>query len=159
MSRSLFAAIPFTAMCAILMPSCMLGGGDDGSCTETDEASCDPGDTGQAQQAYTVTKSRTFYVSNPKTSANVYTGKSVRLSVNASIPTGGKIKSIQFFDMTSMWSEMHISCSGTTSCTATTGTLPGGCRNYGTVPVVVQYTTDSASPKTPSLSYWFTDCK
>jgi hypothetical protein len=137
----------------------MLGGGGDGACSDTDESSCAAEETAQVQEAYTVAKSRTFYVSNPKTSANNFTGKSFKLSVNASIPTGGKIKSIQFFDMTSLWSEMYISCSGTTSCTATTGTLPGGCRNYGTVPVVVQYTYDSASVKTPSLSYWFTDCK
>jgi len=158
MSRSLFAAIPFTAVCAILAPSCMLGGDGDGACTETDESSCTSEDTAQVQEAYTVAKSRTFYVSNPSSSANGYTHKANALRITATIPSGGRITGMHLFEMYSPWSEIYFSCSGTTSCTGTRS-LPGGCRNYGSIPVVVEYTYDSASVKTPSLSYWFTDCK
>ncbi|MFH1620514.1 MAG: hypothetical protein ABIB04_00325 [Patescibacteria group bacterium] len=156
MLRSFFAIVPFVIVTAVLTPSCVLSECTDGECAENNETSYE--ETGQVQDAVTVKKYKTFYVSNPPSSANNYTRKANKLKVTATIPSGGKITAMHIFDMYGIYAMMDIYCSGTTSCTGTK-TLPGGCRNYGSVPVIVEYSYSSTSPKTPSLTYWFYDCK
>ena len=120
----------------------------DGECQAPVEATGNQENTDSTQQALTF-KSRTFYVSNPKSAANKYTGKSKALRVTATIPSGNRLYDINF--MQSIWAIDGVSCSGT-YCSATRTLY--GCQNYGTIPVTVDY----AGAGTPSLSYWFTDC-
>ena len=120
----------------------------DGHCQAPVVATEDQENVGSTQEALTV-RSRTFYISNPKSYANKYTGKSKALRVTAKIPLGSSLVDINFNQ--SIWAIDGISCSGT-YCSATRYLY--GCQNYGTIPVTVDYT----GYGTPSLSYWFTDC-
>lgn len=90
---------------------------------------------------------KTFYVKNPY-------GKANRLRATASI-TSGSIKEIDIFNMNSPYWPIVKICGGT-SC-VNDAPLPGGCRDYGSVPVDVIYTKTGTA--TPSLKFWFTDCK
>ena len=144
LSATFASSLVLLAGCTVPMDECDQGAADNDTCLNTESEE----NVDQTQQGLTV-KSRTFYVSNPKSAANKYTGKGKALRVTATIPSGSTLVDINFNK--SVWAINYVPCSGT-YCSGTRTLY--GCRNYGTIPVTVEYT----GAGTPSLKYWFTDC-